>query len=62
MTISFDITQSVSVGQDPMTNVTVTHLGASSAEMPFAAAITRYILQFTENYRKSEQKQEGEAK
>lgn len=59
MTISVEITQAVSVGQNPTTNVTVTHLGASSAEIPFAAALTRTIVEFTEKYRESAEKQEG---
>lgn len=62
MTISVDITQAISVGQNPTTNVTVTNLGASSAEMPFAAALTRAIVEFTKRYRKIEEEQEGEAK
>lgn len=51
MTITAEITQTVSVGQKPATNVTVTNLCASSGEMPFAAALTRAIVEFAEKYR-----------
>ena len=53
MTITVEITQAVSVGQKPSTNVTVTNLCASSNEMPFAAALTRDIVEFAEKYRES---------
>ena len=61
MTISLDITKNVSIGQNQTMNVNVTQLCASSAEMPFAAALTRSIVEFTEKYRKSEEKQGGGA-
>lgn len=51
MTITVEITQMASVGQKPATNVNVTNLCASSDEMPFAAALTRVIVEFTEKYR-----------
>jgi hypothetical protein len=51
MTITVEITQTVSIGQKPATNVTVTNLGAASDEMPFAAALTRAIVEFAEKYR-----------
>ena len=51
MTITVEITQTVSVGQKPATNVNVANLCASSGEMPFATALTRAIVEFAEKYR-----------
>ena len=51
MTITVEITQMVSVGQKPATNVNVTNLVAASDEMPFVAALTRASVEFAEKYR-----------
>lgn len=60
MTISLEITQAVFIGQNPMSNVTVTNISASSAEIPFVAALTKSIVEFTEKYRKSVEEQKGD--
>lgn len=60
MTISVEITQAISFGQ-PTTNVNVTQLSASSAEMPFAAALTRAIVEFTEKRESAEEQKGGTA-
>lgn len=51
MTITVEITQTVSVGQKPATKVNVTNLCAASDEMPFAAALAKAIVEFAEKYR-----------
>ena len=50
MTITIDITQTVAVGQNATTNVNVSGLTATSDEIPFAADLTKVIVDFTENY------------
>lgn len=57
MTITAEITQTVSVGRKPATNVNVANLCASSDEMPFAAALTRAIVEFAQNYNRTGEKE-----
>lgn len=50
MTISFDITRTVTMEQKPSANVAVTSLNATSDEMAFAAALSKAVLDFAADY------------
>lgn len=51
MSITIDITKSVSIGVDePSTNVVVTHLNATSGEMPFVLALTKTVEHFAKTF------------
>lgn len=51
MTITIDITKSVSISAaEPSTNVVVTHLNATSSEMPFVLALTKNVEDFAKTF------------
>lgn len=51
MSITIDITKSVSIGDAvPSTNVAVTSLNATSGEMPFVLALTKTIENFAKAF------------
>lgn len=51
MTITIDIAKSVTLGNRPSTAVNVTALNAASDEMPFVAALTKAVKEFTESFK-----------
>jgi hypothetical protein len=46
MTITFEITKTVSMGSKPVVNVDVTQCSAASDEMYFAAKLTNAVVEF----------------